>query len=121
MRSAVKILLPLALIGLLAIGLSACGSGDSDDSTSGSAAPAEQEPKAATTPENEESSQDGSASFRVKGGDNSIQNYGEEADSAEVDAASSVLAQYLRARAAADWVGECLLLAKGAVASLEQL
>ena len=55
---------------------------------------------------------DGSASFRTPGGDNSIQNFGEEADAAEVDEASATLSGYMEARAKDDWAKQCTLLAQ---------
>ncbi len=61
-----------------------------------------------------------SASFRTPGGDNSIQNYGDEADMAEREAAATVLAAYLDARAAGDWAGQCRYLSKITRVPMEQ-
>jgi hypothetical protein len=124
MRGVSKLVLPLALLALLAFGLSACGGGDS---TTGSTAATTQESTApsgegqGSDQGKEESADEASASFRVKGGDNSIQDYGEEADSSEVAAASAALSSYLKARAAGNWATQCAELAKSAVAPLEQL
>jgi hypothetical protein len=118
MRAIRKLAFLAAAIALIAIGLSACGSGDSDDSTGGS-------PTVMTTQGKGEggssSEGDGSAGFRTPGGDNSIQNFGEEADAVELGAASVVLAAYLRARGKDDWARECVYLARSAVAPLEEL
>jgi hypothetical protein len=132
MRGVSKLLLVFALAVLLASGLAACGGDDSDDSTSGSSTAPAQE-KTATTPEktapkpakdrasgNDSSADEGSASFLTAGGDNSIQNFGEEADAAEAAAATATLAAYLRARAKDDFAKECAYLAKAAVAPLEE-
>lgn len=64
---------------------------------------------------------EGSASFRTKGGDNSIQNFGDEADESEREAAEANINGYLEARADGDWKKSCEYLAKGAVKPLEQL
>ncbi len=119
MRGVSRFALALALVALLATGLTACGGGDSDSSTAGSTAATSGESSATTT--DGSSADQGSASFRTPGGDNSIQNFGEEADAAEVDAASTALADYLQARSEDDWAGQCATLAKAAVAPLEEL
>jgi hypothetical protein len=119
-----KLAVVLALVAL-AIGLAACGGGDdstqsSDSSTAGTA----QETTATTTTQDRDSSSstgEGSSSFRTPGGDNSIQNYGDEADASEVEAAAAVLAAFLQTRAKDDWAKECSYLAKSAVAPIEQL
>lgn len=63
----------------------------------------------------------GSAAFHTKGGDNSIQDYGEEADGSELDAAEAALTAYFDARAQDDWDEQCEDLAETAVKPLEQL
>jgi hypothetical protein len=137
-----------AIIALSALGLAACGGGDSSDSTA--TATASQGTTAASTTEDRGSAKSkkeqgddkggssqgsddsgtddsgssagkGSAAFRTPGGDNSIQNFGDEADAAEVAAASTVLAAYLRTRAKDEWAQECAYLAKAAIAPLEEL
>ncbi len=135
MRGVRKLVFVFAIAALLALGLSACGGGDSEDSTAGSTAATGQE---TTTSEDQgsgngrshESSSDddssadsdeGSGAFRTPGGDNSIQNFGGEAETTEVDAASAVLAGYLQARAEGDWAKACTFLAAAAVAPLEKL
>lgn len=114
MKGTRKLLLALAFAALPASGLAACGSDDSKDAT----APAQQGTTAPATTEVEDS---GSAAFRTPGGDNSIQNFGEEADTAEVDAATATLASYMRARAEDDWARQCATLAQVTIEPLQQL
>lgn len=135
MRGVTKLLLAAALALLLAIGFAACG-GDSDDPTTGSAATTTETapsstPDASTAPPDKEpaggqqdsgsSPQEGSASFRRPGGDNSIQNYGEEADEGERDAASAAALSFMGARAVGDWEGTCAQLSSTALKPIEQL
>lgn len=125
MRGVRKFVLLLALVALLATGLVACG-GDSGDSTAASTAATTQESTTEASSDDEgsgdrSSADDGSASFRTPGGDNSIQDFGEEASSGELDEASTALSAYLEARAKDDWAKQCTLLAKATVAPLEQL
>lgn len=63
----------------------------------------------------------GSEQYRVKGGDNSIQDYGEETDESELQAAAEAVHGFYVARAEEDWAGACSYLAKSMVAQLEQL
>lgn len=64
---------------------------------------------------------EGSAAFRTPGGDNSIQDYGDEADSDQREAAEAAIVAYLDARAAGDWDKSCEYLAAAAVEPLEEL
>ncbi len=148
-RGVRKQALTLLLAALFAIGLAACGS--SDDSTTGATAPApttsggqaspgSESPQGAGAngPEdrgsgsgdsassgggsaNDSGAAEGSASFREPGGDNSIQNYGEEADPAQRDAAETALVAFMAARAKQDWATTCRYLGRDAVAPLEEL
>lgn len=115
MRGAWRFALALAVVALLATGLAACGGDNSSDST----AAITQESNAPS--DDNSSSEEGSASFRTPGGDNSIQNFGAEADAAEVDAATATLAGYLQARSEDAWAEQCGYLAQAAVEPLEQL
>lgn len=63
----------------------------------------------------------GSEQFRVKGGDNSVQEFGDEADGSERDEAAAVLHSYLDARAAGDWGAACSYMARSIVESFEKL
>lgn len=146
MRGVSKSLLALAVMALLTLALSACG--DDDSGTTGATTAQE---STATTPSGDSSGDDkgsadkgedkgggedsgdddsgsgggssdeGSASFRVPGGDNSIQNFGEEPDESELEAAETVLNDFLEARAKRNWAGMCANLAEAAVAPLEEL
>lgn len=125
MKRAAKPLLATALATLLASGFAACGGGSNGDS---STAARGGEAAATTTTEDSGSSSreasasgEASASFRTPGGDNSIQNFGKEADAAEVEAAAMALTDYMQAQAEEDWAGECTYLAAAAIAPLEQL
>jgi len=63
----------------------------------------------------------GSAQFRTKGGDNSIQEYGEESDESELEAAAEAVHGFYVARAEEDWAGACAYLAESMVGQLEAL
>lgn len=63
----------------------------------------------------------GAAQFRVKGGDNSVQEFGEEASNSELQSAAAALHGFLDARAAKDWVAACSYLAGSVTESLQQL
>ncbi len=138
MREVRKLLLATVVVALMATGFGACGNGDSTDSSTGAAAPTETRKPAAAAGEtgaaqkqddsNGSASDDagsspegGSSSFRTPGGDNSIQNFGEEADASEREAASAALTGYLQARADDDLAAACAYLAEAAVKPLEEL
>jgi hypothetical protein len=57
----------------------------------------------------------------VKGGDNSVQEYGVEAGSSERTEAAIALQGYLNARAREDWGAACSLLAKKPMEQLERI
>jgi hypothetical protein len=63
----------------------------------------------------------GSSQFRTKGGDNSIQNYGEESDETELRQAAEALHGFYIARAEEEWTKACSYLAKTLAKQLEQL
>jgi len=63
----------------------------------------------------------GSDQYRVQGGDNSIQEFGEESDEAELEEAAAVLHGYLVARAEEDWQAACAKLAKSVKEQLQEL
>ncbi|HEX4670607.1 MAG TPA: hypothetical protein VH275_11625 [Solirubrobacterales bacterium] len=63
----------------------------------------------------------GSAPFKVRGGDNSIQEYGAEADRSELVQAAEAAHGYLLARAKRDWSRACAYLSRRQTAQLQQL
>jgi hypothetical protein len=63
----------------------------------------------------------GSEQFRVKGGDNSIQEYGEEADESELQEVAEIVHGFYVARAAGEWEKACSYLSAGLREQLEQL
>lgn len=63
----------------------------------------------------------GSTQFRVKGGDNSVQEFGEEADAPELSAAAVALHNFLDARAEGNWAAACDYMSKGVLESFEKL
>jgi hypothetical protein len=63
----------------------------------------------------------GSAQYRVKGGDNSIQDFGEESGESELEEAAASLHDFLVARAEEDWPTACAHLAKAVAQQIQQL
>jgi hypothetical protein len=98
-------------------GSEAPGSGSDDSGSDDSSSGSKSRDSSKVSPPKEE----GSASFRTPGGDNSIQNYGEEADAEERAAASAVVAGFMRARASGDWAAVCGYMADATLKPLEQL
>jgi hypothetical protein len=72
-------------------------------------------------PKQHDDSGGGSAQFRVKGGDNSVQEFGQEADGFERAEAATALHDFLDARASEDWQSACSILTKEIRKSLEEL
>jgi hypothetical protein len=63
----------------------------------------------------------GSAQFKTKGGDNSVQEFGEEAGGSEFDQAAEAVHGFFDARVRGDWKSACSYLAADVSKSLEQL
>jgi len=63
----------------------------------------------------------GSAQFRTKGGDNSIQEFGGESDESELQEAAEVVHGFYVSRAAEEWDRACSYLAKSNIEQLEKL
>lgn len=63
----------------------------------------------------------GSAQFRTKGGDNSIQEFGDESGESELQEAAVAVHGFYVSRAAEEWDKACSYLAKGNIEQLEQL
>ncbi len=73
------------------------------------------------TPKHHSDSGGGSARYKVKGADNSVQEFGEEADTSEFDAAAAALHGFLDARAEGNWEATCNYVAKTTTESFEKL
>lgn len=67
-------------------------------------------PASAFHPEPHHDSRGGSAQFIVKGGDNSVQEFGAEASESELQAAAGALHAFLDARAERNWAAACTYL-----------
>ncbi len=63
----------------------------------------------------------GSGQFRTKGGDNSVQEYGEEASESELREVAEIVHDFYVARAERQWDKACTYLSKRNVEQLEQL
>jgi hypothetical protein len=72
-------------------------------------------------PRQHEDSGGGAEQFRVKGGDNSVQEFGAEAEPSKFEAAAQALHNFLDARAAGDWDAACEYMSRATVASFEQI
>lgn len=143
MRGGPKPLLALIAAALIATVLAACGGGDSDDSGTTATGPGQTTTEAdpgtdrAAAGDGQGGSKqgaadsghadppapsgEGSSAFRTPGGDNSIQEFGKEADTAEVESATAAIDGFLEARANGEWEQQCSFLAAAAVRPLEQL
>jgi len=73
------------------------------------------------TPKQHNDSGGGAQQFRQKGGDNSVQEFGEEAGEEEFDAAAVALHNFLDARAEGNWAAACDYMSKAIVESFEKL
>jgi hypothetical protein len=73
------------------------------------------------TPKTHTDSGGGAEQFETKGGDNSIQESGEEVDASELEEAAAALHAYLDARAAGAWEAACSYMASGITQSRQQL
>ena len=107
-------------------GATATAGGASKKSASGrdkgkSSASAEAKEASEFVPKHHTDSGGGSKQFRVKGGDNSVQEFGGEADTSELDKAATALHNFLDARAAGDWGAACSYMSKSIVESFEKL
>jgi hypothetical protein len=63
----------------------------------------------------------GAEQFKVKGGDNSVQEFGEEAEPEEFDEAAVALHNFLDARAEGNWAAACQYMASSVIESFEKL
>lgn len=148
-RGGTRLIAVLAATALVALLLVACGGSDSgsSDSTStgssatetdngsnggtqgendaGAAQPKEESASTGFTAEEVEEplkvSGGGAEQFLVKGGDNSIQEFGEESDESELEEAAETVHGFFVARATGDWKGACAYLSKSMSEQLEKL
>lgn len=145
-----RLIAALAAVAFCAGVLSACGgsdnSGSSSSSTSSTGAEKNARPGEGTTEKDQTNgggtqqgskaggephesapvsplqvSGGGSGQFRVEGGDNSIQDFGEEGSESELEEAAVALHDFFVARAEEDWRAACARLSKTVVEQLEQL
>jgi hypothetical protein len=143
-----KILAALAAL-LLTLGLAACGGNGGGGGSSAASSAAEsaggqaeggsgksgsknRESKSAAraarareaakfAPKQHNDSGGGSDQYVQKGGDNSVQEFGAEADTSELAAAAAALHNFLDARAERNWAAACNYMAKSVIESFEEL
>jgi len=144
-RRGTRIAALLAAAALLAFAgvLSSCGSSDSDSGSTTTKASAKTEVETGgkgksqpSKPKGDEGeanpnrslsvaplqvSGGGSGQFRVKGGDNSIQEFGEEASESELEEAAKAVHDFYVARAREEWGRACANLSQAIAGQLEQL
>ena len=92
------------------LGLTACGESD-----------AQREEAASFTPKPHHDQGGGSDRFIVKGGDNTVQEFGREAGASERRAAASALHDFFDARAEGNWAAACAQVADPVAKSLVKL
>jgi len=73
------------------------------------------------TPKQHQDNGGGAAQYQVKGGDNSVQEFGQEAGGADFEAAATALHNFLDARAEGNWAAACQYMSKSTVESFERL
>jgi hypothetical protein len=100
---------------------STSGGKDSNDSSGTPSAADEAGEASKFVPKQHSDSGGGSEKYRVKGGDNSVQEFGEETTGSEFEEASAALHNFLDARAAGNWAAACSYMADSIVKSFEQL
>jgi hypothetical protein len=91
--------------------------GSDSEAKSGSSGPSASD----FTPKPHSDSGGGSAPYKTKGGDSSVQEFGEEADTSEFDAAATALHNFLDARAEGNWAATCNYISKTIIESVEKL
>jgi hypothetical protein len=150
-RGGPKTLIVALVALLLAAGMTACGGGDSSDSSSTTESSAQTQTESKPSgeaskqakgksdsggadsgggqsssagdfvPMQHSDSGGGSEQFKVKGGDNSVQEFGEEAGASEFHAAAAALHNFLDARAESNWAAACSYMSKDIIESFEKL
>ncbi len=95
--------------------------GKTAGSAGGEDGPPEGRSAADFVPKKHNDSGGGSEQYRVKGGDNSVQEFGEEADDSEFEAAATALHDFLDARAEGNWAATCEYMSTTMIESFEKL
>jgi hypothetical protein len=93
--------------------------GGSEDEEAGGGSSDKPDPADVTTPLRV--SGGGSGQFIVKGGDNSIQEFGEEGEESELQETAETVHAFYVARASGDWSGACSYMSESLREQLEQL
>lgn len=104
-----------ALLAALAIALLAAGCGGGSSDASGAESDKADEVELASPSEGEPS-----RAFLKKSREDKIPKFGDEASAKEREAASSVLEENLKARAAGEWAKQCATLSPGAAKEVKQ-
>jgi hypothetical protein len=104
-----QIILVLVVVALMAALVAGCGGGSSDSSSGSSSSTA-----------SADSSGEASTQFVRPGKKNEIATFGEESNTAEREAASSVLEENLQAREVGDWAAQCSSLSAAAIREVEK-
>jgi len=97
------------------------GKGSSEESRSSEPKDGEGEPSGSVPVAPLRVSGGGSGQFRVKGGDNSIQDFGDEGSESELEEAAKALHDFYAARAREEWGRACANLSQTVAGQLEQL
>lgn len=137
-----------ALVALLALALTACGGDDEGSDTTASSQSAAAQQKEQSSAQKDQAGKDGdgkaaggesgdgsggdvepaplkvsgggSEQFRVRGGDNSIQTWGEESDEAQLEAAAEAVHGFFVARANEEWAAACEYLGEPLLEQLRE-
>jgi hypothetical protein len=101
----------LLLLALAVPALAGCGGGGGSTSTGSTGSSKASGPAAgAFKPKPHHDSGGGAAQFTVKGGDNSVQEFGAEASESELQEAAAALHGFLDARTERNWAAACTYL-----------
>ncbi|HEX3041705.1 MAG TPA: hypothetical protein VHP56_06410 [Solirubrobacterales bacterium] len=105
-------LIGLAIAAVSWIVSAGCGGGGGGQTASSTPVPSQR--SGPLHPKSQHDSGGGSEQFIVKGADNSVQEFGEEASAAEFEQAARALHGFLDARAERNWAAACDYLSRGA-------
>jgi hypothetical protein len=104
---------------LLATALAACG-GSSGSAPATSSSTAKSEDSTSGSEGSASTQAEPSRQFLAPTGENEIPKFGKEADAAEREAVSKIVAESQQARAAGDWATQCATLAASVIKTLEK-